>query len=49
MNMRFNSSDLFGKIESWKCYEVLIDGLSFRSWFLSSFENILEANEVECK
>lgn len=49
MNMRFNSSDLFGKIESWKCYEVTIDALSFRSWLLSSFENILEANEVECK
>jgi hypothetical protein len=49
MNMRFNSSDLFWKIESGKCYEVTIDALSFRSGFLSSFENILEANEVECK
>lgn len=48
LNMRFDSSDVYGQVRVGKCYEVEIDALSFRLPFLSMYENILDPTEIKC-
>ena len=40
-NMRFDSSDLYGKIKEGECYVATIDAMSWRTPFFSMYENII--------
>jgi len=45
--MKFNSSDLYGKIEEGRCYRFGVHGV--RIGFFSMWRNIHRVEEVECK
>jgi len=49
LNWQFRSSDIYWYLEKDKCYSLGLDRFSWRIPFLSIYENIVSAKEIECE